>query len=91
MQEVQLHDLTREVISDELPREYLHEEKPVNSPELPLMRLEVIYVATSNFSDANKLGQGGFGPVYKAILASRLSVWHEKKKKIHHSVVVFHL
>ncbi|KAI4295819.1 hypothetical protein L6164_035822 [Bauhinia variegata] len=31
---------------------------------------ETIKVATNNFSDANKLGQGGFGPVYKGRLSS---------------------
>ena len=31
--------------------------------------LESIRVATNNFSDENKLGQGGYGPVYKVILA----------------------
>lgn len=29
---------------------------------------DTIRVATNNFSDANKLGQGGFGPVYKVKL-----------------------
>lgn len=29
-------------------------------------RLGHIIAATSNFSSANKIGEGGFGPVYKA-------------------------
>ncbi|GLT56069.1 hypothetical protein SLA2020_291420 [Shorea laevis] len=33
--------------------------------ELPLFDFESIVVATNNFSMANKLGQGGYGPVYK--------------------------
>nr|POF04787.1 g-type lectin s-receptor-like serine/threonine-protein kinase [Quercus suber] len=33
---------------------------------LPLFDLRTIIAATDNFSIANKLGQGGFGPVYKA-------------------------
>ncbi|XP_010538687.1 PREDICTED: receptor-like serine/threonine-protein kinase SD1-8 isoform X2 [Tarenaya hassleriana] len=36
--------------------------------ELPLFELEVIAMATENFSDSNKLGQGGFGSVYKGRL-----------------------
>ncbi|KAH0654665.1 hypothetical protein KY290_030879 [Solanum tuberosum] len=35
--------------------------------DVPYFRLETILVATDNFSKANKLGQGGFGPVYKGI------------------------
>jgi hypothetical protein len=35
------------------------------SSELPLMDLASIHAATSNFSTANKLGEGGFGPVYR--------------------------
>ncbi|GKV33230.1 hypothetical protein SLEP1_g41759 [Rubroshorea leprosula] len=30
--------------------------------------IEAIRTATNNFSDENKLGQGGFGPVYKGLL-----------------------
>ncbi|XVF44495.1 hypothetical protein PTKIN_Ptkin02bG0127900 [Pterospermum kingtungense] len=33
--------------------------------EVPFFHLEGILAATKNFSNANKLGQGGFGPVYK--------------------------
>ncbi|XP_028082265.1 G-type lectin S-receptor-like serine/threonine-protein kinase At1g67520 [Camellia sinensis] len=33
--------------------------------ELPLFSLSSIEIATDYFSDANKIGQGGFGPVYK--------------------------
>ncbi|KAL8093228.1 hypothetical protein AgCh_035209 [Apium graveolens] len=36
--------------------------------ELPLFEFERIANATSNFSNVNKLGQGGYGPVYKGIL-----------------------
>jgi len=33
--------------------------------ELPLFEFQVLAAATNNFSLRNKLGQGGFGPVYK--------------------------
>lgn len=32
--------------------------------ELKVYSLDRIKAATSNFSDSNKLGEGGFGPVY---------------------------
>lgn len=38
--------------------------------DLPFYDLESIRVATGNFSDENKLGQGGYGPVYKGKLPS---------------------
>eukprot|EP00257_Ricinus_communis_P026367 XP_025013781.1 G-type lectin S-receptor-like serine/threonine-protein kinase At4g03230 [Ricinus communis] len=34
--------------------------------DVPFFDLESISAATNKFSNANKLGQGGFGPVYKA-------------------------
>ncbi|CAA7025276.1 unnamed protein product [Microthlaspi erraticum] len=36
--------------------------------ELPFLDLEAIAKATDGFSDRKKLGQGGFGPVYKGTL-----------------------
>jgi len=36
--------------------------------ELPLFELATIANATDNFSINNKLGEGGFGPVYKVNL-----------------------
>ncbi|CAL5443232.1 unnamed protein product [Camellia sinensis] len=38
--------------------------------ELPLFTLHSIEIATEYFSDANKIGQGGFGPVYKGKLVN---------------------
>lgn len=36
-----------------------------NDAELPLFSFDTMANATSNFSDSNKLGEGGFGHVYK--------------------------
>ncbi|KAL4366794.1 hypothetical protein GQ457_05G029970 [Hibiscus cannabinus] len=36
--------------------------------DLPYFDLSTIAAATNNFSSDNKLGQGGFGPVYKCVL-----------------------
>lgn len=42
--------------------------RPLSSSDLPLMDLASIHAATDNFSKANKLGEGGFGPVYRGVL-----------------------
>ncbi|XP_030491293.2 cysteine-rich receptor-like protein kinase 10 isoform X1 [Cannabis sativa] len=39
-----------------------------HSGEMHYFNLSSIMAATNNFSDANKLGEGGFGPVYKGKL-----------------------
>ncbi|XP_054776332.1 G-type lectin S-receptor-like serine/threonine-protein kinase SD1-13 isoform X2 [Prosopis cineraria] len=40
----------------------------VKIQELPLIGFRKLAIATNNFDLANKLGQGGFGPVYKGML-----------------------
>ena len=43
--------------------------------DLPLFDLNTISNATSEFASSNKLGQGGFGPVYKVNLLT--SSWSD--------------
>ncbi|KAM5580824.1 hypothetical protein ABKV19_010169 [Rosa sericea] len=42
-----------------------NEEDDQKGIDVPFFDLQSILEATDNFSDANKLGQGGYGPVYK--------------------------
>ena len=42
--------------------------------ELQIFSFESISVATNNFSTENKLGEGGFGPVYKVNSSLSLSL-----------------
>ncbi|XP_017231604.1 cysteine-rich receptor-like protein kinase 44 isoform X1 [Daucus carota subsp. sativus] len=53
-QDIQLLDLTGETLADE--------------QDVPFIPLAVIRAATQEFAQENKLGQGGFGPVYKGTL-----------------------
>ncbi|KAL2331779.1 hypothetical protein Fmac_019360 [Flemingia macrophylla] len=41
------------------------EEKDIEGIEVPCYTFASILAATDNFSDSNKLGRGGYGPVYK--------------------------
>uniref|UniRef100_A0A2N9H5Z0 non-specific serine/threonine protein kinase n=1 Tax=Fagus sylvatica TaxID=28930 RepID=A0A2N9H5Z0_FAGSY len=56
--------------------------------KMPLFSFKSVSAATDNFSDANKLGEGGFGPVYKGdvVAVKRLSRrsgqgWEELKNE----------
>ncbi|WOG85255.1 hypothetical protein DCAR_0104443 [Daucus carota subsp. sativus] len=56
--------------------------KQDTGPQLPLFSFTFVELATEYFANKNKLGEGGFGPVYKGILpggqevaVKRLSKW----------------
>ncbi|KAM1888139.1 hypothetical protein ACFX13_046298 [Malus domestica] len=51
-----------------------HKKNYKDDAELPIFGLRAIAAATNNFAEANKLGEGGFGPVYKGILAENQEV-----------------
>ncbi|KAG8072085.1 hypothetical protein GUJ93_ZPchr0006g42999 [Zizania palustris] len=42
--------------------------RPLSNSDLPIMDLSSVYEATNHFSKENKLGEGGFGPVYRGVL-----------------------
>ncbi|XP_078166612.1 receptor-like serine/threonine-protein kinase SD1-8 isoform X3 [Carex rostrata] len=42
----------------------------LRNTELPIYDMQKVMSATANFSEANKLGQGGFGIVYKGVLTN---------------------
>ncbi|KAH0724141.1 hypothetical protein KY284_000006 [Solanum tuberosum] len=46
----------------------------VGLDELPIFKFEVLAMSTNQFHDNNKLGQGGFGPVYKGVLADGVEI-----------------
>ncbi|RWW03337.1 hypothetical protein GW17_00033514 [Ensete ventricosum] len=53
---------------------YVGEETHEQDMDLPLYDLDTIAGATGNFSMDNKLGEGGFGPVYKGKLGVLLEI-----------------
>ncbi|KAL1222897.1 G-type lectin S-receptor-like serine/threonine-protein kinase RKS1 [Cardamine amara subsp. amara] len=50
------------------------EEDKSRNRELSLFDLNTIATATDNFSFNNKLGEGGFGPVYKGVLQNGMEI-----------------
>ena len=51
--------------SEHPSQKVIEELSQVTLPELLQLDFEMVAIATNNFHLSNKLGQGGFGPVYK--------------------------
>ncbi|KAG5236057.1 G-type lectin S-receptor serine/threonine-protein kinase [Salix suchowensis] len=49
--------------------------------DLPLFNIDELACATDNFSESNKLGEGGFGPVYKGTLTNGQEIAVKKLSK----------
>ncbi|KAJ7968427.1 S-receptor-like serine/threonine-protein kinase [Quillaja saponaria] len=58
-------------LNNDSPREGDNHE---GGAHLPFFSLGTVLAATDNFSSSNKLGQGGFGPVYKGQLVNGLEI-----------------
>ncbi|KAA8524523.1 hypothetical protein F0562_010946 [Nyssa sinensis] len=86
---LQLHDSERRV-KDLIDSHQLEEDDKAGI-DVPYFELESILAATNNFSDVNKLGQGGFGPVYKVtkrfVNRDQLAIM-DKRTKNHHFIFV---
>jgi hypothetical protein len=52
-----------------------------NDHELPVFNFHLIEAATENFATRNKLGEGGFGPVYKVDIFLSYFVFYLEKCK----------
>ncbi|KAK6121923.1 hypothetical protein DH2020_044348 [Rehmannia glutinosa] len=56
--------------SDSVDSSFQEELSKLNLEEFPLFKFEILANATDGFSNANKLGKGGFGLVYKGELGN---------------------
>jgi hypothetical protein len=64
-------DTELHAINDGMNIENNTKKREKKDAELPLFSYESVLATTNNFSAMNKLGEGGFGPVYKVRYISR--------------------
>ncbi|XP_028086485.1 putative cysteine-rich receptor-like protein kinase 39 [Camellia sinensis] len=62
---VELLDLAGRRFGNDYNSENLQAEKHANLQDFPSFQLDIILAAIEHFSEKNKLGEGGFGPIYK--------------------------
>lgn len=62
--------------------QYYISERQKEDLELPLLDLATIVKATNNFLNGNKLGEGGFGPVYKVATWQNTAIIFAKNFKL---------
>lgn len=73
-QVIQLLDMEGRTIEDDCSNEIMCGE--VKSQDSLLIKLDIVLKATNQYSNENKLGQGGFGPVYKVLMAIKsIFIW----------------
>ncbi|CAA2954677.1 G-type lectin S-receptor-like serine threonine-kinase At4g27290 isoform X1 [Olea europaea subsp. europaea] len=65
-----------------------NDENHNESIELPLFDMNAIAKATDNFSISNKLGEGGFGPVYKGVLEEGQEIAVKRLSRTSHQGLV---
>ncbi|KAL2475516.1 G-type lectin S-receptor-like serine/threonine-protein kinase [Abeliophyllum distichum] len=58
----------RRVLADDNPSQDINQRIGDENLELPVLNFITILDATNQFSFRNKIGEGGFGPVYKGVL-----------------------
>ncbi|XP_009802722.1 cysteine-rich receptor-like protein kinase 25 isoform X2 [Nicotiana sylvestris] len=73
-QETQLLNMIEETLAEDFSNDNFSSEKQARSKEFPVVKLDLIRAATQKFSEENKLGEGGFGPVYKGKLANGIAI-----------------
>ncbi|XAR73357.1 Non-specific serine/threonine protein kinase [Bertholletia excelsa] len=67
IQDARLFDMVTNRLTDDYNSESFQGES-TSSQDFPSIKLGLIRKATNRFSEENKLGEGGFGPVYKGTL-----------------------
>ncbi|MFS7968246.1 putative non-specific serine/threonine protein kinase [Helianthus anomalus] len=74
--------------TETLDEDYEGINRHMRTAELPFFSLAEISKATNDFSINNKLGQGGFGPVYKVNGINQMFIFvHYKHDELHEVVL----